>query len=254
MSTDNNRGIRTDDSIFDGDVICRQHKNGYRFSIDSVLVGHFLTPTNKSVIFDAGTGCGIIPLILMYRWKERIASIDALEIQPRLKQLADTNFRLNGISNKCHTIEGDISAVLQVLTPEQYDHTICNPPYYKVNSGRQSGDSEARAARHQLNGTISDFTKGCSAVLKNRGSAVFVYPAELSVELFEALAKTRLEIKRLQYVYSYPGNGEGAVLILVECIKNGGSGLKVLPPFYIYSEKNGEYSAEMKCLYQQEPK
>lgn len=254
MRTEKNAGLRSDDSIFNGDVICQQHKKGYRFSIDAVLVAHFLTPTKKSAIFDAGTGCGIIPLILMYRWKERIISIDALEIQPRLKQLAENNFCLNGVSNTCHAIEGDISSVLKRLSPEQYEHTICNPPYYKVNSGRQSVDSEVQIARHQLNGTIFDFAKGCSAVLKNRGTAVFIYPAELSVELFNALTESRLEIKRLQYVYSYPGNTDGAVLVLVECMKNGGGGVKVLPPFFIYNEKDGDYSTEMQHLYQQDRK
>lgn len=254
MSIDNDAVVRTDDSLFNGDVICRQHQTGYRFSIDAVLVAHFLTPIKNAAIFDAGTGCGIIPLILMYRWKDRISSIDAMEIQPRLKQLAEENFYLNRMTDSCHAVEGNIATVLKKLSPEQYDHTICNPPYYKINSGRQSGDSEVKVARHQLNGTIADFAKGCSAVLKNRGSAVFIYPAELSVELFKALDEARLEMKRLQYIYSYPDKGEGAVLVLVECIKNGGSGVQVLSPFYIYDEKNGEYSQEMKRLYLQEIK
>lgn len=253
MSNDTTVDVITDDSIFNGAVTCRQYKTGYRFSIDAILAAHFLNPSKNCKIFDAGTGCGIIPLILMHRWKERIISIDCLEIQPRLRQLAQENFRLNDLSDICHAQDGDITSVLKIQSPEKFDHTICNPPYYKTDAGRQSENLEAKTARHQLNGTIFDFAKGCSAVLKNRGSAVFVYPAELSVELFKALADARLEIKRLQYVYSYPHKDEEGVLVLVECIKNGGSGVKILPPFYIYNEKNGSYSREMMRLYEQGP-
>ena len=32
----------TSDSLFDGFLICKQHKDGYRFSIDSILLANFV--------------------------------------------------------------------------------------------------------------------------------------------------------------------------------------------------------------------
>lgn len=239
----------TKDTLFDGEIKCSQFVTGYRFSVDAVLLSHFFKPVNDARIFDCGTGCGIIPLILMYRWQDRIAKISALELQPRLQQLAEHNFTQNNFNHTCSVVAGNICNILDIIPPESYNHTVCNPPYYKSSSGRQSVHEEEKNARHQTEGTLVDFVKGCSAVLKNRGTSFFIYPAELSAELFCTLNTCRLEPKRIQYVYSYPAPGQTAVLIMVECRKNGGVGLQVLPPLYIYEAKGGNYSVELEKYY-----
>ena len=148
---------------------------------------------------------------------------------------------------------GDIGRVLSVVPAERYDHFVCNPPYYCPASGRTSSNPQAMAARHQVTAGIEDFARGAAAVVRNGGSGVFIYPAERSCELFRALAIARLEPKRMQFVYSYQTDRQNARLVLVECRKNGGIGLDVLPPFYIYREKNGDYSQEMADLYASNP-
>ena len=86
-----------------------------------------------------------------------------------------------------------------------------------------------------------------AAVVKNRGKVVFVYPATGINALFSALHQHHLVAKRLQIIYSYPD--APARLILVEAIKNGGEGVQVLAPFYIYERRLGGYSTEMQRLY-----
>ena len=56
-------------------------------------------------------------------------------------------------------------------------------------------------------------------------------------------------MKRMQTVYSYPGKESEARLVLVEALKNGGDGMRVESPLYIYSEKDGEYSQELQAMY-----
>jgi tRNA1(Val) A37 N6-methylase TrmN6 len=55
----------------------------------------------------------------------------------------------------------------------------------------------------------------------------------------------------MQPVYSYPGD-DPARLILVEAVKNGGEGVCLLPPFYVYRYPDGPYSPEMAAMYQPE--
>ncbi len=38
-------------------------------------------------------------------------------------------------------------------------------------------------------------------------------------------------------------------LVLIEAVKNGGKGSEILPPFYIYDHKEGDYSEAMQKMY-----
>jgi len=240
---------QTVDSLFSGAVICRQFRDGYRFSLDAVLAAHFHQPARGEVILDLGAGCGIISLILMYRWQDRINHIRALEYQERLCRLTGENFRVNGFAEKCSCIQGDVKHILEAVRPESFTHVVCNPPYYPADAGRKSKGEECLIARHLVSAELDDFTAAAAAAVKNGGTVVFIYPAEFCSNLFFSLLKVRLEIKQLQWVYSYPDSTATARLVLVKCVKNGGTGVKVLAPLYIYKKKNGEYSEELERLY-----
>ncbi len=53
------------DTLFQGRLKLLQKKAGYRFSIDAMLLAHFCEPRPRDRIIDLGTGCGVIPLILI---------------------------------------------------------------------------------------------------------------------------------------------------------------------------------------------
>lgn len=239
----------TSDSMFNGAVICKQHRYGYRFSIDAVLTAHFHQLSEEEVVLDLGAGCGIISLILRYRWGKKISSLCALEYQAQLVRLINDNFKTNGFVDTCMCIEGDVKGIRHIIKPESYSFVVCNPPFYSPSSGRSSVGEEAKIARHEVHGNLKDFVNAAAWSVKNGGTVVFIYPAEQFTRLAETLSVARLEIKKTQFIYSYPDVTKSARLVLVKCIKNGGKGVVVKPPFYIYVEKNGEYSKEMQNLY-----
>jgi hypothetical protein len=63
----------TDDTLFAGRLLCRQHRDGYRFSVDAVLAAHFAGPKSGQRVLDLGGGCGVIGLILVHRLPEKTA-------------------------------------------------------------------------------------------------------------------------------------------------------------------------------------
>jgi len=235
----------TCDSLFNGRLTCRQHRTGYRFSVDAVLLAHFFTPGPNEHILDLGTGCGVMPLILAYRWPQ--IRLTGLEIQPALVELAGSNVQANGFAARVDIRQGDLREIRKIFQPGEFQRIICNPPYGKIETGRQNPDPEQAAARHEISADLDEVVEAAGWLLHKGGRFDLVYPSARLAALLAALKKRGLEPKRLQMVHSYPG-GPGK-LVLVEAQKGAGEELAVLPPFFIYREAGGEYSEGMALCY-----
>jgi tRNA1(Val) A37 N6-methylase TrmN6 len=241
----------SDDTLFDGRLICMQHKRGYRFSIDAVLLAHFIKPCADARILDIGGGCGVISLILAYRYQ--LVGITVLELQDDLVELIRRNIERNdaqaaGFKERIEVVHGDLRIIDQYVQAGGYDWVVCNPPYRRPGSGRVNPASEQAVARHELQANLKDVVGACAYGVRTRGRVALVYPAVRGVSLFYEMRNQGLEPKKLQVVYSYPGSA--ARLLLVEAMKGGGEELTIESPLYIYKEKDGDYTAEMAECYE----
>ncbi|MDD5760377.1 MAG: methyltransferase [Desulfobulbaceae bacterium] len=233
------------DTLFDGKLFCSQSLSGYRFSIDAILLAHFLTPRPEDQVLDLGAGCGVISLILAYRHPSIV--LTCLEIQDSLVALISHNIGQNGFADRISLLRGDLRSVDTMFAAGSFDSVVCNPPYYSPGRGRQSPNNEQAVARHELEAGLADFAKAAAFSLRTKGRLVMIYPATRGVALLLTLRQYRLEPKRLQVVHSYPGAAGG--LLLVEAVKAGGEELTVLPPLYVYDRPGGQYSQEVAAFY-----
>ncbi len=240
---------RSCDTLFDGSLQCLQYVDGYRFSIDPVLLAHFVQLGKGERVLDLGAGCGIVGLILLYRAAAQIERVTAFELQPDLLQLIRENIRANGFHEQMIAVAGDLRCAQDVLDPESFSTVVCNPPFYALGSGRKSRCQESEIARHEVSCSLAEVLAAAALLVKNRGRVLLVYPAAGIGKLSLLMGRHKLTLKRLQFVYSYPDPSMEARLLLVEAIKNGGAGTDVLPPFYIYKEKNGAYDKYMQRIY-----
>jgi tRNA1(Val) A37 N6-methylase TrmN6 len=238
--------LLTEDYLFQGQVLCRQHRKGYRFSVDAVLLAHFCAPRAEDTILDLGCGCGVIGLILCHRWAG--VQVQGLELQAALADLARSNVLANAFQARFAVQQADLRKIREVLAPASFDLVLSNPPYYSPRQGRVSCAEELALARHELSASLEDVVAAAAFAVKNRGLFCCIYPAQRLATLFRVMGQKGLMPKRLQAVYSYPGAAQ-ARLVLVEAIKNGGEGLNLLPPLYVYQEKNGPYSSELTQIY-----
>lgn len=235
----------TEDTLFDGRLKCLQHSRGYRFSVDAVLLGNFIQPRRGDTVLDLGCGCGIVSLILAYRWPE--ISLTGLEIQPDLAALARKNAGLNKWQDRISIIEGDLKEIRKHVGVGSFDWVISNPPYRKPGTGRINPGAEQAVARHEQAADLESVTRAANWAVRKGGRVCFIYPATRGAAVIAELRNTGLEPKRLLPIFSYPGNG--ASLLIIEAVKQGGEELTVLPPFYIFEKRDGEYSSEMAGYY-----
>jgi len=218
------RADETIDGFMDGRLRLIQSRSGYRFSIDAILLSQFVTARKGDVLVDLGTGCGIIPLILLLTSPIHYAL--GLELQWPLADQASRNVRLNGFGGNMAVVLGDIRQ--PPLRPHFADVVVCNPPYRKKESGRINPDPQRAIARHEIRASLEDILSAARELLKPKGRLAMIYPAFRLADVLWKMRKFRLEPKRVRVVY--PGLSSEAKLVLIEACLEGRGGLKILPP------------------------
>jgi tRNA1Val (adenine37-N6)-methyltransferase len=230
--------------LLPGNVKVLQKKRGYRFSIDSILLAHFVRLKEGQKIVDLGTGSGVIPIILAAKVKS--VEIWGVEIQKTLAEMAKRNIEINHLQGRVHIVKGDARNLADSMESEEFDIVLTNPPYRKIRSGRLNLQTEKAIARHEIKGSLPDMTKIAFRLLRPKASFYLVYPAVRLVDLLTFVRESRLEPKRLRLVH--PNVEKDAKLILLEAIKGSGPALEIHPPLFIH-DLNGQYSEEMQSIY-----
>ena len=234
----------TTDTFFNGRIRIKQNRAGYRFSIDSVLLAAQTLPRTDDIVLDLGTGCGIIPLILAYRYPK--ISVYGVEVQEDLAGLAKLNVKENGMENRITIHCRDLKTLKPDMVSGPVDVIVSNPPYRKANSGRINPNQQRAVARHEIKATLQDVVETAHRMLQPSGRLITIYPAERMTDMLTQMRSARMEPKFLRMVHSSAQTE--AKLIIVEGKKGGRPGIKIGSPLIIYS-KNGSYTEEVERMF-----
>ena len=215
----------------------------FSFSLDSVLLPNFVTlnPSIKQIL-DIGTGNAPIPLILSKKTK---AHITAIEIQEESYKMAKESVKINKLDDQITIINEDINKI--DFKPETFDVITCNPPYFEVKQNSKINKNDYKTiARHEIKLTLEQILKISRKILKNGGVISLVHRPERMIDILEIMRKYNIEPKKIRLVY--PKTNREANILLIEGMKNGKKGLKILPPLYSHTE-NGSYTEEIKKFF-----
>lgn len=230
------------DYLFHSHLKIVQSDQVFTFSLDAVILARFVyVPIQKGRLIDLCSGTGAVPIILSERTK---GDIYAVEIQPKLHEMANKSIEINQLGQRIHTICGNIKEAPQQFGHERFDIVTCNPPYFPPEKMKDKHHNQHVAiARHEIHTNLKEVVSISSQLLKQGGKAAFVHRPERLMALLFYMRENRLEPKRIMFVH--PRDGKEANMVLVEGTKNGKEGLKILPPLMVYSELN-EYTRELK--------
>jgi len=231
------------DRIDSLDLTILQPEEGYRFSVDPLLLACFSPPADGDRVIDLGTGCGIIPLV-MARLNET-ATFVGVERQPLLARLAGENVRLNRLDDRVGIVEGDILGLRGVFPVSSFDLVVANPPYRKPGSGRQSPVQGRDEGRHESTATLADFLAIAKYLVTPGGRIGFCHLAERLPEFLATAHGLKLTVTRVRSVH---GTVDApARIILYELVKGRGGQTVVMPPLVIRDER-GRYGGECAWL------
>ena len=217
------------DLFLDGKLQIIQKKKGYRFSVDTLLLGQFVRIRKNERVIDLGTGCGILPLLLSQNAKAN--SFVGVEIQGGLVECAEKNVVLNHLEDRVSILKQDFRELKTIFPQGSFDVVLSNPPYREYQTGRINPSMDKAIARHEIKGKLEDLISIASYLLPPKGRCYLIFPALRTVDLFVALRKGNLEPKRIQFVH--PRMGEEAKFILVESFKASGVELKIMSPLIL---------------------
>lgn len=232
------------DAFFDGKLRIKQGESGYRFSLDAVLLAGYAGPLADERLLDLGTGCGIIPLILAFRYPNIVAF--GIEIQQDLAALAISNVAANHMQNRITVLQQDLCDLKPKMIGGPVDVVVCNPPYRKPSSGRLNPDVQRAIARHELKVSLADVLQTGRRMLRTAGRFMTIYTAQRFVELLSQMRLEGIEPKFMRSIHSQ-ADAE-AKLVLVEGIKGARPGTRLGPPLIIYDTK-GDYSREVQEMF-----
>lgn len=231
----------THNTFYKGKVIIKQHKKGYRFSVDAPILADFLPHTPGTEAVEIGTGCGIISMLALYL--DKFSKIHGLELQDSLAELAETNARENGFSGRFQVVRGDFNH-----TYKQFQNirvAFSNPPFYKLNRGHLSPNPEIREAKFETRLTLRQLLENTRSMLHPEGSLFLVLPRDRREDLLQSAAETGFHPARIREVFSFKdGNAER---FLVQLTTNGVT-TEYPEPLVIFRDK-GKYTDQMDRIF-----
>lgn len=229
-------------NLLNKDMKIIQRVDHFAFSLDSLLVSEFASITKyTNKIVDLGTGNGVIPLFLSKKTK---AQITGIEIQEISSDLARRNIELNNLEDQISIINDDMKNWRKYFRNNSVDMVISNPPFFKFDGNeKQLNDlTQLTLARHEISITLEEIIQTASNLLKDKGHFALVHRVDRFMDIIENMKKYDIEPKKIQFCHTKI-NKEGKIL-LVEGIKYGKPGLRILPPLIAHDD-DGQYSAEV---------
>ncbi len=218
-----------------------QKTDGLTFGTDALLLAAYVSGKYEYAA-EIGSGTGIISMLLLSRQKADF--VTAYEVQEEYADLTKRNAELNSLNERLTSVAIDVRFTTE---KEKYDLVFTNPPYMKSTSGIENRIPKKNIARHEIFGSIEDFCKAASSMLKFGALFYAVYRPDRLTDIMTAMRSASIEPKRLTFVYA--DTACESSMVLIEGKKGARSGVQLTRPLIIYSDTtHNSYSQEMDYI------
>lgn len=198
-----------------------QDSNLYCFTSDSILLSKFTSVKKNDIVADFCSGSGIVGLHL-YALNPKINQVHLFEMQQCMHNLAVETIKVNKLENKffAHNIK------LQDIGVEfngYFSLIVVNPPYGNLTNAPITNKN---ICKQEITINLEQIIYIASKKLKHGGRINMVHRADRLADIFYYMKKYGIEPKKMQFINS---SGKKEIyLVMVEGVKGGKTGLKVL--------------------------
>ncbi len=238
---------------------------GVKVGTDGVLLGAWCrVDASQGRLLDAGTGTGVIALMLAQR-SGPYAAVDAVDIDPQCVRQAAINagaspwaesIRVFGTSLQAFAMRrsypsrqgvsasGMGSMAHWAARPPLYDHIVSNPPYF--SSSLRPPSASRSTARHTVALTHGDLLKAVDTLLAPEGRFSVILPPGQALSLRLRAVSHGLFASRFTEVFTRPGGP--CKRVLVEFVRDGAQASCECGALTIAGTAEGAFSDEYMAL------
>lgn len=235
----------TIDKLLNGRVALEQPAQGYRVSVDAILLAAAVPALGGQKALELGTGVGGAMLALACRVPHLF--ITGIEIQKSMAALCEANIRRNGLSDRLAVVEGDVAA-MPASFENAYHHVFMNPPYHDPKSHSVSADESKRIANTESEeANLALWIERAAFALKEGGSMTLIHRADRRDEI-TACAASFFGAVRVRLICSKENGPARRVIVRAE--KKGASRLVAEAPFVLH-QADGSYTESAELILRQ---
>ena len=217
-----------------------QAPEGFRTSMDSVMLAAACSAKSSDNILDLGCGVGSAGLCAIYRTG---ASLTGIDIQQDHIELAKKNARANDMEDRTTFICDDVKTAQM----ETFNHIICNPPYMDAGTHLQSpSPAKAKAMGYtEEDITLQDWVRCAHRHIKGQGSLTMVHDAGQADNIIHALygKSGGKRFGGVEIIPIYSRHDTPAKRVIIRAYKHKKS-KATLYSGIIMHEENGDYTKE----------
>lgn len=170
-----------------------------KINTDGVLLGALTVAAEPKSILDIGTGTGVIALMMAQRFAG--AKIDAIEIDAKAAETADSNFSNSVFSDRLTVYADSFQNYFNNNPDNKYDLIVSNPPFH-IDSLKSAG-AERELAKHADRNFFADLTHYVSQHLSETGTFWVILPLVTSQLLKDIMHGTNLELANTTTIHSF---------------------------------------------------
>lgn len=140
-----------------------------KIGTDEVLLGAWCDGSQARWALDAGTGCGLIALMLAQRYP--LLQVEGIDIDTGAVADARENFAGSPFAERLSVRQGD---VLTADFPRRYDLIVSNPPFFTEDT--LPPEASRAVARHAVHLPAEAFARKITQILAPSGRVALIYP------------------------------------------------------------------------------
>ena len=225
-------------TVLNGALKLAQIDDGFKTSIDAVLLAAACPAKCGQSVLDLGCGIGSASLCLLKRLPD--ISLTGIDIQEDHICKARDNAAMN-----------DLHAHFQVADIRQYqgelvDHIICNPPFEEAGAHLISPSNKNATARGHMDKdiTIDHWVKCAFNNLKSGGSFTIIHKAEAIQRIILAMGKS---FGATEIIPLWPKAGREPKRVIIRTIKHRKSPARIHTGLVLHNE-DGTYTTSAEDI------
>lgn len=232
----------TKTTLLNGRVTLMQSETGLRASMDTVMLAASVRMGVNESILDMGCGSGGVGFCVLGRLADQAIQLHGVDIQEPLIDLAKLSAATNGWDDQCQFICADIND-RKTYGDSQFDHIVCNPPYFESGKRLQSPDLSRETAFGQTD--IKVWIDNAHYWLKHKGSLTLIHRADMLDKILQGAGARfgGIEVWPIHSKANMP-----AIRVVVSMLKNRKTPFTLHPPVVLFNDDGTESDESKRIL------